>query len=106
MAVQHNLSPVVCGMHIVSAMFIIIYNLEYLGYRYHSVLNSSIFYISMLCLYHVCSDVVISSFPLVNSAEVDEHCVMSEWLRLVMTCGTADKDNEHIKAPVCAGLRA
>ena len=45
----------------------------------------------MLCLYHVCSDVVISSFPLVNSVEVEEHCVMSEWLRLVMTCGTADR---------------
>ena len=38
-----------------------------------------------------CSNVVISSFPLVNSVEVEEHCVMSEWLRLVMTCGTADR---------------
>ena len=62
----------------------------------------------MLCLYHVCSDVVISSFPLVNSAEVDEHCVMSEWLRLVMTCGTADRIMRVSKPQFvqCAGLRA
>ena len=55
-----------------------------------------------------CSDVVISSFPLVNSVEVEEHCVMSEWLRLVMTCGTADRIMRVSKPQFvqCAGLRA
>ena len=52
-----------------------------------------------------CSNVVISSFPLVNSVEVEEHCVMSE-AEARDDMWDCRQDNERIKAPVCAGLRA